>query len=185
MTRLSLAALVAATAAVAASDNWPQFRGPNGDGVSNSKGVPTKWSETENIRWKTAIHDKGWSSPVVWGNQVWMTTAKEDGNEFFAVCVDRESGKIVHDIKVLEVEKPQYCHPTNSYASPTPVVEEGRIYLHFGVHGTLALDTATGKTLWKRTDFPCNHHRGPGSSPIAFENLLIVPFDGFDVQYIV
>src|SRR5690348_7882523 len=86
---------------VSDNTNWPQFRGPSGDGMSAATGLPLEWSEAKNVRWKTRIHDKGWSSPVVWGNQIWMTTAKEDGHEFFAVCVDRESGKIVHDVKVL------------------------------------------------------------------------------------
>src|SRR5258708_28460121 len=83
-------ALLAATAV--AADNWTQFRGPNGSGHSDATGLPTKWSEKENIVWKTAIHDKGWSSPVVWGDQVWLTTAKADGKEMYAVCVDRNKG---------------------------------------------------------------------------------------------
>src|SRR5262249_33307358 len=141
--------------AVRAGDNWPQFRGPTGDGLSDAKTVPTRWSETENIRWKVAIHDKGGSSPVVWGDQVWMTTARAYGKEFLAVGVDRGSGKIVHDVKVFADPRPAYCHPYNSYASPTPVVESGRLYVHFGSHGTGCVDTATGEVLWLRRDFPC------------------------------
>jgi outer membrane protein assembly factor BamB len=171
--------------AVRAGDNWPQFRGPTGDGLSDAKTVPTRWSETENIRWKVAIHDKGWSSPVVWGDQVWMTTARADGKEFFAVGVDRRSGKIVHDVKVFADPRPAYCHPYNSYASPTPVVESGRLYVHFGSHGTGCVDTATGEVLWLRRDFPCYHHRGPGSSPVVHGKLLFLLFDGFDQQYVV
>jgi outer membrane protein assembly factor BamB len=172
-------------AAVAETKHWPQFRGPNGDGTSAATGLPQEWSESKNVRWKTAIHDKGWSSPVVWGDQIWLTTAKEDGHELFALCIDRASGKIIHDIKLRDVAEPQYCHPTNSFASSTPAIEAGRVYLHFGVHGTFCLDAGTGSTLWSRTDLECNHHRGAGSSPVLFENLLIVPFDGFDVQYVV
>jgi outer membrane protein assembly factor BamB len=172
-------------ASLQAGDNWPQFRGPNGDGVSDAETAATRWSETENIRWKVAIHDKGWSSPVVWGDQVWVTTARADGKEFFAVCVDRRSGKIVHDVKVFADPKPAYCHPYNSYASPTPVVEDGRLYVHFGSHGTGCVDTATGKVLWLRRDFPCYHHRGPGSSPVVYGKLLFLLFDGFDQQYVV
>lgn len=168
----------------AAEMNWPQFRGPRGDGQSPNTGLPQTWSETENIRWKTPIHGKGWSSPVVWGNQIWFATATVDGKQRFAVCVDLESGKIVHDVQVLDVPKPQYAHDMNSHASPTPVVEEGRVYFHFGSTGTLCLDTKTGKTLWEQHDLPCDHHRGAASSPIVFENLLIVPFDGVDIQYI-
>jgi outer membrane protein assembly factor BamB len=171
--------------AAAAAENWPQFRGSNGDGNSAETGLPITWSESEHVAWKTAIHGKGWSSPVIWDHQIWMTTAPEDGKELFAVCVDRETGHIVHDIRVFEIEKPQYCIPMNSYASPTPVVEEGRVYVHFGAHGTACLDTRSGKILWTRQDFPCNHFRGPASSPIVYGNLLIVAYDGFDYQYVV
>jgi outer membrane protein assembly factor BamB len=165
-------------------ENWPEFRGPTADGQSRATGLPLTWSETENIRWKTAIHDKGWSSPVVWDKQVWMTTAREDGKELFAVCVDLESGKILHDIKVFDIEKPAFCIAFNSYASPTPAIEAGRVYVHFGSAGTACLDTATGKVLWTRQDLPCDHWRGAGSSPILYKDLLILTFDGHDVQYV-
>src|SRR5262249_12818569 len=173
------------TAEAAAGETWPQFRGPRGEGRTDAVGLPVRWGEKENIVWKTPIHDKGWSSPVVWGGQVWMTTARADGKELFAVCVDRETGKILHDLKVFDVEKPAFCIPFNSYASPTPVIEEGRVYVHFGTYGTACLDTATGKKLWERRDLNCDHFRGPGSSPIVFGDLLFVHFDGFDVQYVV
>ncbi len=165
---------------------WSQFRGPNGTGIFSSKApLPIEWSESKNIRWKTPIHDKGWSSPVIWGNQIWLTTALENGKEMFAVCLDVATGKIVHDLKVIETVKPEFCHPTNSYASPTPVIEEGRVYLHFGTYGTICLNTQTGKEIWQRTDLHCDHFRGPASSPILFDQLIIVPFDGIDVQFVV
>jgi hypothetical protein len=157
--------VVIAGGAAQAADNWPGFRGPNGDGTSSATGMPVTWSEQEHVVWKTPIHGKGWSSPVIWGDQIWMTTAPEDGKQLYAVCVDRQSGKVVHDILVFEIADPQYCIPFNSYASPTPVVEEGRVYVHFGAHGTACLDTKTGEKLWTRQDLPCNHFRGPASSP--------------------
>jgi outer membrane protein assembly factor BamB len=175
---------LASTAAMA-GENWPEFRGPTADGHSDAVGLPIRWSETENVKWKVAIRDKGWSSPVIWGNQIWMTTALVDGKKLYAVCVDRETGKIVHDIKVFDVAKPGYCIPTNSYASPTPVVESGRVYVHFGSYGTACLDTATCETLWSRRDLPCDHWRAPGSSPILFGATLFVHFDGYDVQYVI
>ena len=168
-----------------AGTNWPQFRGPNGEGSSAETGLPETWSESENVAWKTAIHGRGWSSPVIWGKQVWITTAPQDGKQLFAVCIDRDSGQVLHDILVFEIEKPQFCYPLNSYASCSPFIEEGRVYVHFGVHGTACLDTASGKILWTRQDFPCNHFRGPASSPIVYGNLLFVAFDGFDRQYVV
>lgn len=114
-----------------------------------------------------------------------MTTATEDGTEMYAVCVDRTSGKIVHDLLLLENDEPAFCHPLNSYATPTPVVESGRVYVHFGSYLTACLDSGTGEVLWKRTDFECDHHRGPASSPILHDGKLFVAFDGFDVQYVV
>jgi len=165
--------------------NWPQFRGPNGDGKSDSRDLPLTWSEQQNVKWKTPIHGRAWSSPVVWGNQVWLTTATEDGRELYAVCVDRESGKIIHDLKLFDVEKPQFAHKFNTYGSPSPAIEDGRVYVTFGSPGTACLDTTTGKVLWERRDFECNHYRGAGSSPILHGNLLIMNFDGSDHQFIV
>jgi outer membrane protein assembly factor BamB len=182
---LPLLLLAALTPAGDAAQNWPQFRGPHGDGKSDATGLPVTWSESKNVVWKTAIHDKGWSSPVVWGDQVWLTTARPDGKRLFAVGVDRNSGKVVHDLVVFEVEKPEFCHEQNSYASPTPCVEEGRVYVHFGTYGTACLDTKTGQKLWERRDLHCNHFRGPASSPILYDGLLFAHFDGVDVQYVV
>lgn len=170
--------------AAQSAENWPQFRGPNGDGHSDAKGLPINWSETNHVKWKTPIHGRAWSSPVIWGNQIWLTTATEDGTRLFAMCVDRESGKVIRDLKLFDVVLPQYAHPFNSYASPTPVVEAGRVYVTFGAPGTACLDSQTGNVLWKR-GFECNHFRGAGSSPILFENLLIMNFDGSDHQFVV
>ncbi|HWB01090.1 MAG TPA: PQQ-binding-like beta-propeller repeat protein [Pirellulales bacterium] len=181
------AILVLLCASLGSADevNWPHFRGPAGDGHSSATGLPVEWSETKNIRWKTAIPGKAWSSPVVWGDQIWVTNATPDGHERSAVCVDLASGKIVHDVHLLSVEKPQYAHEMNSHGSPTPAIEAGRVYVHFGSTGTFCLDTATGKPLWSRLDLNCDHHRGAASSPVLFENLLIVAYDGFDYQYLV
>jgi outer membrane protein assembly factor BamB len=168
-----------------AGETWPEFRGPSGDGHSDAKGLPLRWSETENIAWKTPIHDRGWSSPVIWKDQIWLTTATEDGTKLYAVCVDRESGKVMHDVQVFATENPDHVAAVNSYASPTSAIEEGRVYVHYGTYGTACLDTKSGRVLWTRRDLKCDHHEGPGSSPILFEKLLIVHVDGRDVQYVV
>ncbi len=173
---------------LAEETNWPQFRGPRGDGTSVATGLPLRWSEQSrpsDINWKSAVHGRGWSSPVVWGNQVWLTTATENGRELFALCVDRESGHIVHDLKLFDIAHPQYKHEFNSYASPTPVIEDGRLYATFGAPGTACLDTQTGKVLWQRQDLECNHFRGAGSSPILYGDLFVLNFDGTDRQFIV
>lgn len=165
--------------------NWPEFRGPRGDGTSASTGLPLTWSETEHVKWKTPIHGKAWSSPVVWGGQVWFTAATEDGRELSLICVDTDTGRIARDLKLFDVEKPQFAHKFNSHASPTPAIEAGRVYVTFGSPGTACLDTSTGKVLWERRDFVCNHFRGAGSSPILWGNLLFLNFDGSDHQFIV
>lgn len=165
--------------------NWPQFRGPAGDGRTSATGLPIAFGETEAVRWKTAIHGKAWSSPVIWGSQIWMTTANEEGTELSFVCVDKDSGKILRDEILFRIETPQFCHKFNSYASPTPVIEEGRIYVTFGSPGTACIDTATGKKIWERTDFVCNHFRAAGSSPILWNDLLLMNFDGSDHQFMV
>lgn len=164
--------------------------------------MPTQWSEKENVRWKTAVHGRGHSSPVVLGEQVWVTTADEvpDPNPgpapkggqastmkevtFCAVGVDRATGKVLHDLKLRREEKPLFCHAFNTYASPTPYLEDGRLYAFFGSHGTFCVDTASGKVVWERTDLKSDHWRGPGSSPVVHGDLLYLIFDGFDLQYV-
>jgi outer membrane protein assembly factor BamB len=186
ISRCAFWGLLVLAAPLLAEDNWPQFRGPHADGTSKNTGLPTTWSESEHIKWKTPLHDKGWSSPVIWGDQIWVTAATEDGKTDFAICLDKNTGKIVHDLKLWDNEKIfPLGNALNGYASCTPAIEAGRVYVHFGSYGTACLDTATGKILWQRRDLPCEHFRGPGSSPILFENLLIFHMDGYDHHYIV
>ena len=168
--------------------DWPDFRGPKGDGHANAKpvGLPLTWSETNNITWKTEIHDRGWSAPVIMGDQIWMTTATEKGHDYFAVAVDKKTGKILFDEKIFHTDNPEPLGngaSMNCYATPSSVIEPGRVYVHYGSAGTACLDTKSGKVLWKRDDLPCRHYRGASASPILFENLLILTFDGADLQY--
>lgn len=175
---------------MAAGGEWPEFRGPWGNGYASAPGstkplgLPLRWSETENVTWKTAIPHRGWSTPVVMGGQVWLTTATEGGHDFFVVCVDAASGKILLNRKLFHCDKPEPLgNNVNRYASPSAAIEPGRVYVHFGSYGTACLDTATFEVLWQRTDLPCRHYRGPASSVILFENLVVLSFDGVDVQY--
>ncbi len=101
-----------------------------------------------------------------------------------AICVDLDSGKVLHDLPLLEKERPQWVHKTNSYASPTPVLEEGKLYAHFGSYGTACVDTQTGEVLWRNEDLEVMHENGPGSCPVLWENHLIFHMDGSDSQYI-
>ncbi len=177
---------------------WNQFRGPRADGTAQSTALPVKFAEgSPEIRWKTALPGRSWSSPVIWGNQIWVTNAPEVQNDtkvrpkldkplvLSAVCLDLKTGKVLKDLPLFEVSIPQFTHVTNSYASPTPYIEEGRVYIHFGAYGTACLDTETGKKIWERKDLECDHFRGPGSSPIVYGDLLYLTFDGFDVQFII
>ena len=175
----------------AAGADWPEFRGPWGDGHVSAPGdtkligLPLHWSETNNLKWKTEIPFRGWSTPVVMGGQVWLTTATEDGHDFFAICVDAETGKIRFNEKLFHSDNPEPLgNKVNAYATPSPVIEPGRVYVHFGSYGTACLDTRNFKILWKREDLRCRHYRGPSSSPVLFEKLLILTFDGADLQYL-
>ena len=203
----ALCTLVVFTSAIRADTVWPQFRGPGGQGHADTTDVPLRWSETENVAWKTPIQGLGWSSPVVAGGKVWLTSATvEKASEeerqkkvsgammakeldvassitLWVAEVDLQTGKVLRNIKLFDVEEPQPIHSLNSYASPTPVYEAGRLYCHFGAYGTACLETSTGNVLWQnRLDI--DHRVGPGSSPLLYEDLLILPCDGANVQYI-
>jgi outer membrane protein assembly factor BamB len=149
-----------------------------------------EWSETKNVRWKTPLEGTGWSSPVILDGQIWMTTAVDlpgdaGAKSLRALCVDRESGKLAHDLEVFRVEHPESINAKNSYASPTPVIEPGRVYVHFGTYGTACLDTTSAKILWKNDHLKLEHKEGPGSSPILCGDLLVFNCDGMDVQFVV
>lgn len=168
----------------ATAQDWPQFRGPDGQGHTSAANLPLTWSESENIAWKTAIAGKGWSSPVVGDGFIWLTTAIDEGRSLRAVCVELASGKIVRDIEVFKIANPPTLNAKNSPASPSPVLEGNRLYVHYGTSGTACLDAATGKVLWRNQELKLDHKEGPGSSPIVWRDLLIVNCDGTDVQYV-
>lgn len=186
-----LIAIWATTCSLPAVDNqelqsWYQFRGPTADGLALNAKLPTTWSDQSNVLWKTPIHGRGWASPVEDAGEIWLTTATEDGLSMSVVCVDLESGRIKHDVVVFrnEAVQPDF-HSTNSYASPTPVLDREHVYVHFGAYGTACLRRQDCSVVWQRRDLPCNHFRGAGSSPILYGELLIFHMDGFDVQYAV
>ena len=182
---------------VSYAGNWPEWRGPSAQGQASASGLPETWSETSNIAWKTELPGRGHSTPVMWGEQIWLTTAIEKaatpeeakrrlesntGDQpltvlgsvsLHALCVDRSSGKILHDIELLNVKDPQWAHQLNSYASPSPVLADGRLYAHFGSFGTVALDTKTLKVLWKNEELHVMHENGPGSTAVLHGDRLI------------
>lgn len=175
--------LLVLTLLLTASD-WPQFRGPTGQGQSDEHGLPLNWSETTNVRWKTAIPGRGWSSPVVQGDRIWLTTATEDGKSLRAISVDRNSGAIIQNVEVFRLKSAKLTNSKNSFASPTPLIDGDHVYVHFGAFGTACL-TQSGEIVWKtRLEYDNGQH-GTGASPVLYDDLLIVSCDGNDVQFIV
>jgi len=166
------------------TSDWPQFRGPTGQGVSDEQGLPLTWSETKNVRWKVAIPGRGWSSPVVQGDRIWLTTATEDGKSLRAISVDRNTGAIVQNVEVFRLKSAKLANPKNSLASPTPIVEGDRVYVHFGAFGTACI-TQSGEIVWKTKLEYDNGQHGTGGSPVLYEDLLIISCDGNDVQFVV
>ena len=173
-------------AAAQAAPDWPQFRGPSGDGRTNARGLPLTWSEKENVRWKTALPGEGWSSPVAGDGRVWLTSSLNDGHSLRALCVDVLTGKLLQDVEVFHVEAPEPINnKANTHASPTPVLDGGRLYVSYGTHGNACLDAATGKVLWRNSQLRLFHdNNGAGSSPIVYSNLFIAHCDGVDLRYI-
>ncbi len=167
-----------------ADAQWPQFRGPRGDGHSTATGLPRTWNEGDNVAWKVAVPGRGFSSPVISEGKVWLTSALEDSGSLRAVAFDQDSGEIARDIEVFRPEAWQHRHAENSYASPTPVAEPGRVYVHFGDYGTACLSAAGGAVIWRSHELRLDHEHGPGSSPILWQDLLIVHGDGIDQRFV-
>lgn len=171
------------TCGMLAADEWPQFRGPGGQGHAGQQGLATTWSETENITWKAAVPGLGWSSPVVANGQIWCTTALDQGHSLHAICLQEANGEILHDIEIFHADEPGKIHKKNSYASPTPILEQGRVYVHFGDLGTACL-ASDGSVVWRNNELKYSHGHGPAGSPVIYHDLLIMSCDGTDVQYV-
>ncbi len=165
-------------------EDWPEFRGPTGQGISGERGLPLVWSETRNVRWKVALPGRGWSSPAIQGDRIWLTTATDEGKSLRAICVDRGTGAILQNVEVFRLKDVGQINAKNSQASPTPVLEGDRVYLHFGAYGTACL-TQGGEIVWKtRLEYSHAQH-GPGGSPVVYDDLLIVSCDGQEAQFVV
>ncbi len=177
---ISSFALLLTTSCSTTPRSWTHFRGNSLNGIVEAGSYPTTWTDSTNITWKTKIRGRGWSSPVVYGDQIWCTSATKDGKEMFAVCLDYNSGKITKEIDLFQPDTLYRIHPVNSFATPTPAIEEGFVYVHFGRHGTACLDTKTGEKVWERSDIQCEHIQGPGSSVFLYENMVIIHMEGID-----
>ncbi len=183
--------LVSAAAAVFAQD-WPEFRGPGGQGISAATGLPSEWSEKKNIAWKTPVAGRGWSSPVIAAGKIWLTTAadvegKPSARSLRLLAFDESTGKQIRDIAIFELDNAGKQHAKNSFASPTPILDKasGFVFVHFGVLGTAAVRAETGEIAWKVTLPTYEHVHGGGGSPVVWRDLLIVACDGVDTQYVV
>lgn len=182
--RLALSFVLAVTASAGAGENWPGFRGPTGQGHSAEQGLPLDWSESRNVVWKTPVPGAGWSSPVVADGRVWVTTADgERGTSLRALAFDVETGRQLLNVEVFRARDANPINPKNTRASPTPIVEGDRLYVHFGAEGTAAL-TTSGALVWKAR-FSYESQHGAGGSPVLHGDLLILSCDGSDAAFVV
>jgi outer membrane protein assembly factor BamB len=165
-----------AFAAVAHAENWPQFRGPTGQGISSETALPLAWSSDKNVAWKTEIPGESWSSPIVWENRVFLTTATDDGQSCRVLSLDAKSGQVLWNKEVFR-QVPRRKEGRNTYATPTPATDGERVYACFGDGSFVAL-TFSGDIVWTNRDFPFHGQHGLGSSPILYGDLLIMARDG-------
>jgi outer membrane protein assembly factor BamB len=182
--RLVIAAALSLAAVSLSAEDWPQFRGPTGQGHSTERGLPVDWSETQNVAWKTPVPGIGWSSPVVAGGRVWLTTSVDTGSRLpinsslRVLAFDAASGKEVVNVEVFRNRSAGYINPKNSRASPTPILDGDRVYVHFGAEGTAAL-TTSGEIVWKTQQYKYETQHGAGGSPVVYGDLLIFNCDGW------
>lgn len=170
---------------IAFAQNWTQFRGTNLDGKELDAQLPIHWSPDSNVMWKSEIAGKGWSSPVVYGKQIWLTSEQDDGKYLYANCISKKDGSSLFNLLIFQPDTVYGKHAVNNYATPTPCIEDSFVYVNFGSYGTACIETNTGNVVWKRTDLICNHVQGPGSSAMLYRNMLILHFEGSDQLFIV
>ena len=178
------ACVLALSTVPAVAQDWPQFRGPTGQGHASQTGLPLEWSEATNIVWKVPVPGAGWSSPVVGAGRVWVTAAVDNPTErdrrgevsLRVLAYDLTTGGLLVDVEVFRTNGSGALNPKNSWASPTPILDGDRVYVHFGAEGTAAL-TIDGAVLWTtRLRYASQH--GSGGSPVLYQDLLIVNCDG-------
>ena len=182
--RLTIVGAFLFATGIASADQWPEFRGPTGQGHSAEQGLPLEWSESRNVRWKVPVPGAGWSSPVIADGRIWLTTATEgeagkgrrNGISLRALAFDVSTGRELVNVEVFRVDRPEAINGKNSRASPTPIVDGDRVYVHFGAEGTAALSTS-GEVLW-RTRLAYASQHGSGGSPVLYGDRLIVNCDG-------
>jgi outer membrane protein assembly factor BamB len=177
--------LVMATATGVLAGDWTEFRGPTGQGLAEVSGLPAEWGPDKNVAWKVSVDGKGWSSPVVLGKKIFLTTAvpKGQGQLLRALCLDAANGMTLWDELIFE-QADGGCHSKNSHASATPVTDGTHLFVHFGTHGTACLDL-NGQIVWKTNEIRYNPVHGNGGSPVLVEGKLIFSCDGGDTAEVV
>ncbi len=160
---------------VASAENWPGFRGPTRQGVSSETNLPLQWSQGSNVLWKTPTTGSAWSSPIVWGDRIFLTTAEDGGSSCHVLSLDARTGKVVWDKHVFD-QQTLTKRRQNSYASPTPVTDGNSVFAVFADGSIVALDF-DGNVLWRNRNFEFFSEHGLGASPILHKNLLIMAFD--------
>lgn len=176
----------------ALAEDWSEFRGPSGQGLSDQQGLPLHWSETEGVEWKSELPGLGWSSPVTSAGKVFLTTCidqpasegQAEQHELRGLCLDAKNGQVLWNIELFRKQGALHMHPKNSHASPTPIVDHGRVYFHFGPHGTACVNL-DGQIQWKTTELSYDPRHGTGGSPAIADDLLIICCDGHDTQHVV
>jgi outer membrane protein assembly factor BamB len=170
------------------ASEWRQFRGSSGQGLSQATGVPVTWDAKNNIRWRTPVEGNGWSSPILSNDRVYVTSAvvqPSSGASLRAVCLDAQSGRVIWNVEALSADREQVepVHEKNSLASPTPLVDFDRLYVHFGHMGTAALDF-DGKVIWRQTALEYSPVHGNGGSPALVDDLVVFSCDGGDDPFL-
>ena len=176
MKTLFLGVLVLISIRGGRAENWPQFRGPESQGRSSERNVPYQWSTTENIAWKTPLPGESWSSPIVWQDTIFVTTATDEGKSCRVLALDRKVGKIIWNQEVFH-QSPGHKEGRNTYATPTPATDGERVYACFSDGSFAALDF-NGNLLWTNRSYPFYSQHGLGTSPILYRDLLIMARDG-------
>ena len=179
---MRIALLLTLSLGPAVRADWPQFRGPTGQGLAASANPPTEWGPDANVAWKADVPGAGWSSPVVAGGRVFLTTAVPNGEDqsLRALCLDASTGKTVWDREVFrqDAATAPKIHKKNSHASPTPAADGDRVYVHFGHMGTACLTAADGATVWANRELTYKPVHGNGGSPVVFGDKVYVLIDG-------
>jgi outer membrane protein assembly factor BamB len=173
----------------ASAGDWPQFRGPTGDGICTEATLPLEWGPAKNVAWKVNVPGKGWSSPITGGGRLYLTTAVQGPSNdvsLRALCLEAKTGKTLWDAEVFQqdAKSAPAIHGKNSHASPTPLLCEGRLFVHFGHQGSACLDL-NGKVLWRNRTLGYQPVHGNGGSPICVDDLLVYNADGADSRSIV